>query len=234
MTWIKIYYPRYLNMMVEMYEKRLKDEKDGTRKDLNEEEEKELEQGIAEVKLDIKEVASLSPVLPTETFTKKMILRSGKRIVELHYLGPGNTIGDVVIYLPKEKILIPGDLVVYPSPFESGSFSQDWIETSLKLQNEFSYLQLIPGHGAVQQDTTYLSYLNALFKEIVRQMDAAYRSGKNTVDEAVSAVTHKSVIAELEKNESYKKFVKRLDPGFTSEAVRHSFLSYINGKVKVQ
>ncbi len=51
-----------------------------------------------------------------------MILRCGEREFQFHFLGIGNTAGDAVLYLPKEKVLIPGDLVVHPSPYESGAY----------------------------------------------------------------------------------------------------------------
>jgi glyoxylase-like metal-dependent hydrolase (beta-lactamase superfamily II) len=75
--------------------------------------------------------------------------------------------------LPNEKLVITGDLVVHPSPYESGMFSPEWLETSKKLdQLDFRYL--IPGHGNVQTDHNYLRFLNALFEEIIMQVRAAY------------------------------------------------------------
>ena len=50
----------------------------------------------------------------------------------MKFLGRGNTGGDAVVYLPKEKIVIAGDLVVYPIPYVYDGYPSEWIQT---LQN---------------------------------------------------------------------------------------------------
>src|SRR5215467_9477198 len=52
----------------------------------------------------------------TLTFDHELNLDLGNREVQLKFLGRGNTGGDAIAYLPKENILITGDLVVYPIP----------------------------------------------------------------------------------------------------------------------
>jgi glyoxylase-like metal-dependent hydrolase (beta-lactamase superfamily II) len=53
---------------------------------------------------------------PTLTFTDKLDIDIGNREVQVKHLGRGHTPGDTVVYLPKEKILAAGDLLVYPVP----------------------------------------------------------------------------------------------------------------------
>ena len=45
-------------------------------------------------------------------FEDRMAFDDGEHRVELIHVGPGHTIGDAVAYLPKEKILVTGDLCV--------------------------------------------------------------------------------------------------------------------------
>jgi cyclase len=85
-------------------------------------------------------------IVPSITFNKEMTIRSGDREIKMHYLGWGNTTGDGIVYLPNEKIIISGDLVVYPSPYESENFSAEWLATMEKL-NAFPFDRLLPGHG---------------------------------------------------------------------------------------
>lgn len=225
MLWVKIFYNRYLGMMLKEDEASLRNQ--DSVQTMTSEQKIELEEGLKQVKLDSAEMLTLKPVFPNTTFSDKMVISSGDRDIELYYLGIGNTIGDAIVYLPKEKILITGDLVVYPSPFESGAFSKDWINTSLKLQKSFRYDILIPGHGAVQHDTTYLEYLNALFKEIAKQMNDAFSSGNVDANTVVTIVTYKTVTDELNRDLRFVKYTKMLDPGFIGAAIKSSFHSQV-------
>ena len=53
----------------------------------------------------------------TLTFDHDFTIDLGHREVDVKFLGRGNTSGDAVAYLPKEKIVIAGDLVVHPMPY---------------------------------------------------------------------------------------------------------------------
>jgi glyoxylase-like metal-dependent hydrolase (beta-lactamase superfamily II) len=188
-----------------------------------------LKEGTEQLRQDIESMKQLKPVLPNTTYSEKMILKRGNREIQLLYLGIGNTSGDAVVYLPSEKLLVPGDLVVYPSPYESGMFSPEWLETSEKLA-ALDYNILIPGHGNVQHDRSYLNFLNALYKEIITQINNAYLKGTTGVDDLKTVVTHQTVTAELNKNPAHEKFTKDLDPAFVPAAVQTSFRRIIQGK----
>lgn len=48
--------------------------------------------------------------LPSETFSDRMSMYSGKFRIDLIYFGPGHTDGDIVIFVPEDKVAIMGDL----------------------------------------------------------------------------------------------------------------------------
>jgi len=48
--------------------------------------------------------------LPNETFSDRMSIYSGKLRIDLIYLGPAHTDGDIVIYVPEDQVAILGDL----------------------------------------------------------------------------------------------------------------------------
>ncbi len=52
--------------------------------------------------------------LPTLTFDSELSVDLGNRIVEIRHPGVGDTRGDAVAYLPKEQILVTGDILVAP------------------------------------------------------------------------------------------------------------------------
>ena len=226
LKWINSYYPKYFQLMIEGYENDLKKGVTSDGKPLSKQVTHQMSIGIQDVKNDLASLKKIKPTLPTLTFTKELVFRRGGREFQFHYLGVGNTVGDAVLYLPKEKMLIPGDLIVYPSPYESGAFSKEWIQTSKALE-QFELLYLIPGHGAVQKDSNYLIYINALFAEIAKQMNDAYLAGSVNTDEAILRVTHESVVSALKRNPKFLSYVDQLDPNFVKAAVKGSFKSII-------
>lgn len=117
-----------------------------------------------------------------ETFEDRMVLHRGDRTIEFLYLGRGNTDGDAILWLPKEKIVVTGDLVVRPTPYGFGSYPAEWAET-LKGIRKLDYETLIPGHGDIQRDTAYVGNLVALMEFVAAEAATAATDGITDVDE---------------------------------------------------
>ncbi len=115
-------------------------------------------------------------VPPTETFEREYLLDDRDMPVRLLHLGRANTAGDALAWLPRQKILVTGDIVVAPSPFGFGSFPADWIETIGKVK-AMGFATLIPGHGLPQTDTAYLDKLIAAISDVRAQVGPLARQG---------------------------------------------------------
>jgi len=113
---------------------------------------------------------------PTLTFVDQMVLRRGDRTIEIRWLGRGNTRGDTVVVLPKERIAASGDLVVYPVPFGILSYYDEWRETLSKL-DALPVDALFPGHGPLMRDRAYLRQVQALIGALVDRVKAAVATG---------------------------------------------------------
>ena len=59
----------------------------------------------------------LDLVYPDLVFEETLRLSRGDRTIEIRHLGQGNTAGDAIVWLPEERVLITGDVVVHPIPF---------------------------------------------------------------------------------------------------------------------
>ena len=92
---------------------------------------------------------------PTIGFEKELTINLGKREVKIMWLGRANTAGDAIVWLPDSKLLLTGDAVVYPAPFAFGSYISEWPATLQKMI-DLSPATVIPGHGPVLHDTSYL------------------------------------------------------------------------------
>lgn len=86
---------------------------------------------------------------PTETFTDEYIVDMGDFHIEARHLGPAHSPGDIVIWLPKQSLVISGDMAFHERmlPIFADTITADWLET---WDNEFEALNatyVIPGHG---------------------------------------------------------------------------------------
>jgi len=84
---------------------------------------------------------------PTQTFFTAMSVWLGKREVRLMHLGRGHTMGDIVAWVPDEKVMFSGDLVEYKSACYCGdAHLKDWPGT-LDRVGVFKPEALVPGRG---------------------------------------------------------------------------------------
>lgn len=114
--------------------------------------------------------------LPTETFTDELLLDDPVRPVRLIHPGRANTDGDAIAWLPNERIVITGDIVVHPVPFGFYSFPGDWLRALDRIR-ALDFVVLIPGHGEPQTDTTYIDRLTATLTDLRAQIGPLARQG---------------------------------------------------------
>ncbi|PLX63143.1 MBL fold metallo-hydrolase [Sedimenticola selenatireducens] len=84
---------------------------------------------------------------PSITFESSMTLWMGKRRVELMHVGRGHTKGDIVVWLPEEKVLFSGDLVEFgATPYTGDAYLSDWPQTLANVR-ALGAEKLVPGRG---------------------------------------------------------------------------------------
>lgn len=95
------------------------------------------------------ELDTLQILLPTQTFTDRLLLQGSHRSVELIAVGPAHTAGDLVLWLPAERILFAGDVVqVETHPFLGTGSLIDWHRAHQVLE-WLEAERIVPGHGPV-------------------------------------------------------------------------------------
>jgi glyoxylase-like metal-dependent hydrolase (beta-lactamase superfamily II) len=115
-------------------------------------------------------------VLPDVLVDGKLTLIQGKRKIELLHLGSGNTPGDLVIYLPIERIAINGDQAITPVPFAYFCSPRAWIQTLDRLA-ALDAGTFVPGHGRVQSDPQFIRDLQAMLRSLIEQVDEGVKAG---------------------------------------------------------
>ncbi len=89
---------------------------------------------------------------PTLAFARSMTIPLGgaRGDLELHYCGRGHTAGDIVAWLPKERIMFAGDLVESEAALYTGdAFHIDWSSATLDRVAAFGAEALVGGRGRV-------------------------------------------------------------------------------------
>jgi glyoxylase-like metal-dependent hydrolase (beta-lactamase superfamily II) len=114
---------------------------------------------------------------PTMTFVGKMTVWLGKVEVQLLQLGRGHTKGDIVAWLPAEKVLFSGDLVEFDAtPYAGDAYFKDWpktLENIAALQPE----KLVPGRGPALKNAQQVQAGLRGTQEFVRDLYASVSVG---------------------------------------------------------
>jgi len=115
----------------------------------------------------------------------------GGRDVEVKFLGRGNTAGDLVAFIPRERIAVVGDILVHPLPYTCSGFPVDWV-TTLDNVAALSPAAIVPGHGEVLRDLAYVRTIQDMLSTAVRQVDSIFQQipggGQSSLEVAQKAV----------------------------------------------
>ena len=77
-----------------------------------------------------------------------MTLFRGGREIQLLYFGRGHTDTDVVVFLPKERIVCTGDLMESVISYMGDAYLEEWPATLDRLMT-LDFDTVMPGHGVV-------------------------------------------------------------------------------------
>ena len=158
-------------------------ESDGTQ--LTDEDRRRDEEDVRLERDFVAEGANVQRTYPTLTYGDTLTLYHGGR--EFRFMSVvGDADGTTVLYLPKEKILVTGDVVSYPIPYFTPPLSQH--AKSLRKLAQIDADVIIPGHGPAWHDKNFLNLEADLFDSIVNQVVEAEQRGLVTVDEIQNAV----------------------------------------------
>jgi glyoxylase-like metal-dependent hydrolase (beta-lactamase superfamily II) len=135
----------------------------------------------------IAEIEKARQTPPDLTLLDRLVLHRGTRTIEIRWLGRGNTRGDVVVFLPEERVVATGDLLVHPIPFGIGSYYKEWIGTLGRLDSLPADV-LFLGHGHPQRTRDYLHRIQGLLTTLVQRVDSAVAAGASR-EETEKAVT---------------------------------------------
>lgn len=96
-----------------------------------------------------KEKAELTTTqAPTEVFEDKVVIELGEFEIEVLWLGLAHSPGDVIVHLPKQKLVIAGDMAFHERllPIMTDTQTGEWLKSWERFE-KLGALYVIPGHG---------------------------------------------------------------------------------------
>lgn len=122
-------------------------------------------------------------IKPELCFSGKLIMQRGGRELHFMHLG-GHTPATSGLYLPKERIMFTGDLVVVDEhPALGQCNSEEWL-SKLRWLRKQKFAQMVPGHGPltnVEASEPVSEYIRAMRSKVRSQ----YKAGRSKAEAAV-------------------------------------------------
>lgn len=141
---------------------------------------------LASLKRYAKENARKTTVqLPTQTFKDERTIEMGKFRIKVCWLGLAHSPGDIVVWLPDQRLVISGDMAFHERllPVMEDTQTDAWLESWEQFES-LGALYVIPGHGHFTNmdqvrlyTRDYLVYLRQKIRELLDEggdLQAAY------------------------------------------------------------
>ena len=128
----------------------------------------------------------LRPTPPNLTLTTQMTLYRGKREIQIRFLGRGHTAGDVVVFLPNEKVVMTGDFLTSGLSNMSDSYPEEWA-ASLDELKKLDFDTVLPGHGEAFTDKSKIDYFQAYLHDVWSEVSRLKKQGVSAEEAAKRA-----------------------------------------------
>jgi glyoxylase-like metal-dependent hydrolase (beta-lactamase superfamily II) len=135
-----------------------------------------LERQVANALAYLEQVKETKVTPPNLTLDQRMTLFRGGREIQLLYIGRGHTDTDVVVFLPKERIVCTGDLMESVISYMGDSYPEEWIATLDRLK-ALDFDTVMPGHGVVFKGKTRIEAFQRYLREVLKQATALKKAG---------------------------------------------------------
>ncbi|MFN8060265.1 MAG: MBL fold metallo-hydrolase [Vicinamibacterales bacterium] len=154
----------------------------------------------------------ITPTPPNVTLRTGLTIYRGTREIQLLYLGRGHTGGDVVVYLPKERVVATGDLLTAALSFMGDAYANEWPAT-LEALKQVDFDWVIPGHGQPYRGKANLENFQKYLEDFWAQASALHAKGISAEEAAsqIDMTSHQAAYASITK------------PGVDIRAVQRAF-----------
>ena len=136
----------------------------------------------AKRRAELVELESLEVVKPTFLFDGRLSLDFEGTPIEIVDHGRANSPNDATVWLPRERVLFAGDILVRsPLPYVGASWPVGWVAVLRDLE-ALPAAAIVPGHGPVQADHAYTRDVRALLETTLERVEALVRAGRSLAE----------------------------------------------------
>jgi cyclase len=128
----------------------------------------------------------LKPTPPNVTLSREMTLYRGNHEIQIRFLGRGHTAGDVVVFLPNEKVVMTGDFLTSGLSNMSDSFPEEWV-ASLDALKKLDFDTVLPGHGDAFTDKAKIDFFQAYLRDVWGEVSRLKKEGVSAEEAAKRA-----------------------------------------------
>lgn len=128
----------------------------------------------------------VAPVPPNITLNERITLYRGEREIQIVFCGRAHTGGDVVVYLPDERLVFTGDMMLGGPSWLGDGHVDEWPQTLENLK-ALDFDVILPGHGDKVTDRALIDHVQDFYRELWAQV-ATLRSEGKSAEEAATAV----------------------------------------------
>jgi glyoxylase-like metal-dependent hydrolase (beta-lactamase superfamily II) len=161
----------------------------------------------------IQEVVPTPPNITLDTkMTLFQVVARGSREIQLLHLGRAHTGGDVVIFLPQEKVVFTGDMMLPGLAYMGDGHVDEWPDT-LEALKGLDFDVLLPGHGAPFRGLDPINNFQAYLTDLWQKTGEMHQRGVSAADAA----------EQIDMSNHQGNYARLTEPGVDPRAIRRIY-----------
>ena len=161
----------------------------------------------------IEEVVPTPPnITLQEEMTLFQVVANGSREIQLLHFGRAHTGGDVVIYLPQEKVVFTGDMMLPGLAYMGDGHVDEWPD-SLEGLKALDFEAWLPGHGPVMRNKQPIENFQAYLRDLWDRTSLQYRMG----------VAWEEAAEQIDMTDHSDNYAQINSPGVDPRAIRRIY-----------
>lgn len=149
------------------------------------EERQAAEASLAAAQAQLAALEEVAPVAPNVTLEERITLYRGEREIQLVFCGRAHTGGDVVVFLPNERLVFTGDMMVGGPSYLGDGYVDEWPATLDNLA-ALEFDLILPGHGDKFTDRALIGHVRDFYRALWAQVADSRAQGKSIGDAAAA------------------------------------------------
>jgi cyclase len=138
----------------------------------------ERERIIARRQDELRQLETLQVARPNRLFDDHLRIDFEGTRIDIRDWGPANSPHDVTFWLPRQRILFTGDILVKsPLPYSGASWPVHWVSVLRQIER-LPIAHMVPGHGPVMRDHAYTRAVRELLETVLTRVEAMIREGR--------------------------------------------------------